>query len=611
MSFMFNPYPYSDPRAVNPLNVDARLTQQIVQGNEPSAKAVVDRIKDCQPVVVAIDGYISAPFTEWVGALERECSAVGVPVRIVETDRLFKDHETLAQELAIHLPEDREQDPVLLFGSLYEGGYAGLMAPEAVAGLTEEIAAFKERGEGVLLLYGNGALAPALRPLADVRIFMDVTPMTATLNVKAGRVRNLGDAEDRPFKSIMRRCYYVDFEVAVQLRGELLHDGQMDFYVNADNPANVQLMPIESLNAIFDALVRMPHRCKPVYLEGVWGGQYLKKVRRLPEAMKNCAWSFEMIPLEVSVVTLQNDVRTEFPFFTFVQARGEALMGRQCVEKFGGYFPIRFNYDDSWHASGNMSIQVHPDEDYVVSQNNEKGRQDESYYVVQTGQGAKTYLGFNEDADAEEFIRAAQRSEKDGTPVPYDRYVNAQPSKPGSQFLIPAGTIHSSGRNQVVLEIGSLTIGSYTYKMYDYLRSDFDGNLRPIHTHHGDKVLKRERRTDWVRANIAQSPRVVREGDGWKEIVVGEHDLLYFSLRNLVFDALIEDDTRGRFHVLTLVDGEEVIVRSLTDPRKLFVQRYLDVVVVPAGFGRYEIINQGVGPVVVHKTLLKDGYEND
>jgi len=611
MSFMFNPYPYSDPAAVNPLDVAETHTKAIVQGNGPAAKAVLDRVKGRKTAVVAIDGYISAPFAKWVGALERECLAASIPVQTMGTDRLFKESDTLAQELKTYLPEDREQDPVLLFGSLYEGGYAGLMAPDAIARVTEQIAAFKERGRGVFVLYGNGALSPALRPLADVRIFMDVTPLTTTLNVKSGRVRNLGDSENRPFKSVMRRCYYVDFEVAVQLRKELLDSGEIDFYMNGDDPVNVQIMPVTTMNAIFDALVKKPLRCKPVYLEGVWGGQYIKKIRRLPEAMKNCAWSFEMIPLEVSVVTLQNGLKTEFPFFTFVQARGEALMGRQCVEKFGGYFPIRFNYDDTWHSSGNMSIQVHPDEDYVVSRNNEKGRQDESYYVVQTGQGAKTYLGFNEGIDVEEFIEAARRAEKNGTPVDYKRYINAQPSKPGSQFLIPAGTIHSSGRNQVVLEIGSLTIGSYTYKMYDYLRSDLDGQLRPIHTYHGDKVLRRERRTGWVRANLVQAPRVVREGDGWKEIVVGEHDLLYFSLRNLVFDQRIEDDTHDRFHVLTLVDGEQVMVRSVADHSRFFTQRYLDVIVVPASFGRYEIINQSDGPVVVHKTLLKDGYESD
>ena len=87
-------------------------------------------------------------------------------------------------------------------------------------------------------------------------------------------------------------------------------------------------------------------------------------------------------------------------------------------------------------------------------------------------------------------------------------------------------------------------------------------------------MLRRERKTDWVRANIAQSPRVVREGEGWKELVVGEHDLLYFSLRNLVFDQRVEDHTGDRFHVLTLVDGEQVLIRSIADPARSFTQRY-------------------------------------
>jgi mannose-6-phosphate isomerase class I len=179
------------------------------------------------------------------------------------------------------------------------------------------------------------------------------------------------------------------------------------------------------------------------------------------------------------------------------------------------------------------------------------------------------------------------------------------------QFMIPAGTIHASGRNQVILEIGSLTIGSYTYKMYDYMRKDLDGNLRPIHTYHGDKVLRRDFKESWVMPNLVQSPKTIREGDGYKEVIVGQHELLYFSLRNLIFSKRITDETTDRFHVLVLVDGEKVLVRSLKAPDHFFEQNYLDMVIIPAAFGPYEIVNMGVGVVTIHKTLLKDGYENE
>lgn len=611
MSFMFNPFPYHDPNAANELNVDERYTKAITKGNVAAAKAVAARLSGMKRAVVGIDGAISAPFIEWVTALEQALSTAGIPVTSVSAECLYKDADALEEQLKEFLPEDLEKDPVLLFGRLYEGGYEGLMRGDAIDGLAGRMQSFGKNGSGVLIVYGNGALIPALRAHADIKMFIDVTPLTITLNVRGGRVRNLGDRTARPFKLAMRRCYYVDFEVSYHLRGQLLRGGHIDYYLSGDDSDNLQLMPIETVNAIFDALVSQPLRCKPVYLEGVWGGYYFKKIRGLPDTMKNCAWVFDMIPMEVSVVTRQNGVQTEFPYFTFVQARGEALMGAQCVKKFGGYFPVRFNYDDTWHSSGNMSIQVHPGGDYAVANFNELGRQDESYYVVVTGQGAKTYLGFKEDADIEQFIADARRSEQNNEPVDYERYLNFVPSKPGTQVMIPGGTIHSSGRNQVVLEIGSLTIGSYTYKMYDYLRADLDGIPRPIHTYHGDRVLRRERRAGWVRDNIAHEPRSVRKGDGWEEVIVGEHDLLYFSLRNLRFERRIEDDTRDRFHVLTLVDGERVVIRSLTDPSRFFVQRYLDIVVVPASFGRYEIINESDGPVVVHKTLLKQGYEHD
>ncbi|HCA70937.1 MAG TPA: phosphoheptose isomerase, partial [Lachnospiraceae bacterium] len=101
------------------------------------------------------------------------------------------------------------------------------------------------------------------------------------------------------------------------------------------------------------------------------------------------------------------DMQLEFPFYCFVQTIGEALMGSKAHKKFGGYFPIRFNYDDTFHSSGNMSIQVHPDGEFVKENNGELGRQDESYYMVVTGQQAKTYCGFKENADVEEFIEKA------------------------------------------------------------------------------------------------------------------------------------------------------------------------------------------------------------
>jgi len=451
----------------------------------------------------------------------------------------------------------------------------------------------------------------SLRPLYDYVCYFDVTPKEVILRARRGEFANLGDKIARPIKALLRRCYYVDFEVAGHLRWDLIRNNAIDYYWICNNPDDFKLLPKDTFSSIFTSLAKYPFRCKPVYLEGVWGGHYIKKMRKLPDSMRNCAWVFDLIPLEVSIVVEAGKHLLEFPFFTFVQKEGESLMGEECVKKFNGYFPIRFNYDDSYHSSGNMSIQVHSGHRYNIENYNEFGRQDESYYIVATGHGAKTYLGFNENIDPEEFIALAKKSEKEFTPIDYQKYVNHVESRPGVQVMIPAGTIHSSGRNQVVLEIGSLSVGSYTYKMYDYLRADLDGIPRPIHTFHGERVLRRERTSSWVKQNIVQQPRLVRSGEGWAEYIVGEHDLLYFSLRRLEFEKSIEGDTNGKFHVLTFIDGEKAMVQSVDHPELSYVLNYLDVVVVPANMGRYVIKNLGNQPVCIHKTMLKDGFINE
>ena len=105
-----------------------------------------------------------------------------------------------------------------------------------------------------------------------------------------------------------------------------------------------------------------------------------------------------------------------------------------------------------------------------------------------------------------------------------------------------------------------------------------------------------------------QPPRLIRSGQGWAEYIVGEHELIYFSLRRLEFEKEIECDTQGTFHVLTLVDGERVIIQSKENPELCYEQNWLDIVVVPANVGKYVIKNLGDQPVYMHKTQLKDEF---
>lgn len=600
MSFMFHPYPYKDPAAVNPVRVDAALMDTLTVGAIPLAKKLAAKVRDGARLI-GIDGYAGAEFGVLRDVLAQHLHGDGVT--FLSSGALLRPREEIRALIAPSLPMDRTLDPVLLYGVRMERTYEDLMDTEKLQAAQDMLSAAK----GVVVVIGQGSLCNTLRPYYDLAIWVDITPRQAAINFKQGRAHNLGEAGALPFGEMMRRNYYVDFELAQDLRWKLIREEAVDWYVTADEPEKLIMLPFARVCQLFDALRQSPLRCRPVYLEGVWGGFYMKRLRNLPREMQNCAWIFDMIPMEVSIAAQLPGMEVEVPFFTFIQQQGRKLLGNAVYEKFGGYFPIRFNYDDTFHSGGNMSIQCHPDHDYVVGNHGELGRQDESYYICVAGEGACTYLGFEKEGDCEAFLRDAEQSLQTNEGMDYKRYVHAVPSTPGTQVMIPAGTIHASGHNQVILEIGSLTIGSYTYKLYDYLRLDPQtGAPRPIHLEAGRRTLKGERTAQWVDENLVNHGFVAREDAQGKETVVGEHDLLYFSMRTLRFEASMQDDTAGRFHVLALTEGEAVRIQSRQYEDRFFDARYLDIVVVPADFGPYALINRGEGVVTVHKTMVKD-----
>lgn len=619
MSFMYNPFPFDDPRPVNRPELKQSTIDAVVAGGTPNVAkkfaAVLAEKAAAGPVVVAFDGYTTAQWDLFLGLLAREFQIRGIEYDTADFRKgTSQSDEAISAKIDPMLEWDKKKDPTLLFGRIYKEGYQGLTDWDKAKSFRSGIEEFRKSGKGVLAVFGYGCLIPQFRDLYDVKCFFDVTPKTSMLRIRGGEYHNIGKAKPEAINLTIRHCYYCDFEMAVQNRKELMDSAAIDYFFLSDCKEKIQMLPYGAFSDICAQLVKYPFRAKPCYLEGVWGGTYMKKLRHLPDEMRNAAWVFDFIPMEVSVVVEAGKEKLDISFCTFVHKEGVNLMSRDCVDKFHGYFPIRFNWDDSYHSTGNMSIQCHSGAKFNIEQYNEFGRQDESYYVVVTGHDAKTFIGFRDDADIPQFFRDIEAADTEHKPVDYLKYVSYEESRPGLQVMIPAGTIHSSGRNQVILEIGSLTIGSYTYKMYDYLRLDFDGKQRPIHTQLGEKTVVQERRTSAIRGpkGIVQPARLAEKGEGWEEYIVGENPLLYFSLRRLEFETRCCQDTKGeRFHVLTLVDGEKIRIRSIENPERYFDAEFMDIVCVPADMGAYEIVNLGKEPIRVHKTMLRDGYQND
>ena len=282
----------------------------------------------------------------------------------------------------------------------------------------------------------------------------------------------------------------------------------------------------------------------------------------------------------------------ETPAINLVHEEAKALLGDKVHARFGTEFPIRFDFLDTI-GGGNLSLQVHPLTEYIQDTFGMHYTQDESYYILDAAENADThvYLGCKTGIQPEEFQKALEDSQQTGQ-FDAERFVNVIPAKKHDHFLIPAGTIHCSGRDCMVLEI-SATPYIFTFKLWDWGRLGLDGRPRPIHLAHGMKNIQFDRDTEWVQKNLVNRVEVIHEEEGIREERTGLHEREFIETRRHWFDRKVEHETGGSVNVLNLVEGEEAVVESPEGKFAPFVVHYAETFIVPAAVGRYTVAPYG------------------
>lgn len=595
MGFAYKPIPFDDLTAINKVAPLPALKTSMADAAQTLARELPKGL-------VLLDGFPSAKIAEFVENIAQQAPSI----LAVDVASFYRSPAEIQDILKPYLPMDRETDPELIFGKLFDQEYEPLFKLEAIQAFLDDL-----DGDKTTVLYGLGSAAPIFRPAAQAIAYIDVIPKDLGLRVFDGEYQCLGSTPEFDLDSTVRQTYFIDTELAVKTRRELVAGNLIDYYL-LDSSLSFSLLTKADLQAVLEQLKARPLRAKPVYVEGVWGGQFLRRYRAVPEDLVDkVAWSFELIHTEASVLVQAGEHLLDIPFLTIMDAIAESIVGKRMFKQFGGYLPIRFNYDDTWHSNGNMSIQCHPNDGMARQLYGDFAAQHEAYYVVLTGHGAKTFCGFK--ADGREFLELARQSEKDASRVPYEDYIHAIPSNVGRQILLPAGTVHGSGRNQLVLELGTMTMSAYTYKIYDYTRMDITGKPRPLHTRLAEQALRFERDGAWVMENIAFEPRPFAEGEGWRELLVGQYEEIYFQTHRIEMatGSRYQGDNGDGFCVITIVDGEAARIQSLDDPSQYYDARYLDVILLPASMPRYEVIAMGKQPVVLHKAFVREDKLDD
>ena len=430
-------------------------------------------------------------------------------------------------------------------------------------------------------------------------IYIDLPKNELQYRMRAGSITNLGSDRLAKPSLMYKRSYFVDWVLLNQHKKAIfdkiiiIADGQWIDNISWIFRSDL----IEGLNKLSSSIIR----ARPWFEPGVWGGDWIKQhVPKVNKEVENYAWSFELIVPENGLVFESNGCLLEISFDFLMFHNKDQVLGKH-VAQFGDEFPIRFDFLDTYDG-GNLSIQCHPRLKYIQEFFGENITQDETYYILDCKDNAQVFLGFQENIDAAEFKQALINSQNENVEIKIDAFVQSLTAQKHDLFLIPNGTIHSAGADNMVLEI-SATPYIFTFKMYDWLRLDMDGNPRPINIEHAFKNLDFERKGNKVQQELISKPCIIEEDKDWQLVHLPTHREHFYDVHRIEFDKTINIDTNNDCHVMMLVEGDAILVETADGTQQILA--YAETFIIPAAAKSYKLSNQGEGRAKVIKAFLK------
>lgn len=493
---------------------------------------------------------------------------------LIQSSELFLSAEAVTRKIQENLTDDR------IFGLMSHHDYRDFLNEERYA---EVNAQFNQTSEPSLnVIYGVGA---SLIENLDVIIYVDLARWEIQKRYRSGNYSNwLGDNAGEDSLRMIKRGYFFEWRVADRYKREI--SGKIDFLLDIHDETHPKLIAYEDYLVGLTEVATQPFSLVPFFDPGVWGGHWMQKTFGVGEEEENLAWSFTGVPEENSLILDFPQGEIEIPANNLVFFKGEELLGERTLGRFGHDFPIRFNFLDTIGGQ-NLSLQVHPKIDYAQMNFGANYTQDESYYIMDCEENSVVYLGVNNGIEKEELVNALERAEVTGE-FDDEKYIYRHQIKPHDHYLIPSGTIHSSGKGSVVLEI-SATPNRFTFKLWDWDRVDFDGLPRPVNVDHGKKNIDSYKDKDWVNQQLINKVEKIDAGDGWMEERTGLHETEFIETRRHRFTKKVVHKNHGSVNVFNLVQGSEAIVSSLDNTFEPFRVSYAQTFIIPATVKEYSI----------------------
>ncbi len=306
-------------------------------------------------------------------------------------------------------------------------------------------------------------------------------------------------------------------------------------------------------------------KLNPVFKDYIWGGTRLRDDFGLKTDINPVAEGWMLACHKDGMNTIDGGEYDGKTLESVIKEGGKSKIAGTNSEKFP-YFPVLIKLID---AKNNLSVQVHPDNEYAARVEHEFGKT-EMWYVLDAAPGATLIYGFKNKIGKEEFKQAIESNTLLDV-------LNVVEVKKGDMFFIEAGTVHAIGKGALIAEIQQNS--NSTYRVYDYGRLGKDGKPRELHIQKAIDVSKTEP------AKYGTKPFGKKE-----EISGGTRQMLtecpLFSVYSYELCGKVElNANEESFNHILVVDGSGKIGgREFKKGDSFFV---------PANYGNYEIDGNG------------------
>ena len=282
----------------------------------------------------------------------------------------------------------------------------------------------------------------------------------------------------------------------------------------------------------------------PVFKDNLWGGTRIRDLLHKDVGdMSVIAESWELSAHPQGQSRIDGGVYSGMNFTDYLMAIGKEKLGWKAQ----GYemFPIMIKFID---AKQNLSIQVHPADEYALSVEGEYGK-NEMWHVLEADEDAFLYIGFNRDVTAAELRRRIRNNT-------LTEVLNRISVRKGDTYFLAAGTVHAIGAGCMICEIQQSS--NVTYRLYDYGRKDKTGKRRELHIDRALDVLNMQKSDPQVH-EFHQSQVYA----GYVKTLIGE--CKYFTVTQYFVDGeCVLPVTDRSFQALVVIEGDGSVSDGVT-----------------------------------------------